>query len=121
MKTSKDIQNILTQILHWAKSQDDIKGVALIGSYARDMAKNNSDIDLVLVVKNYKNYLHDLSWLNHFGIVQNVTQMNDSKMTSLQVDYLNSYPIEFCITTSAWTKIPPDRSSVELILNGIKI
>ncbi len=121
MKTSKDIQNILTLILHWAKSQEDIKGIALVGSYARDMAKNDSDIDLIMITKNHKNYLNDLWWLNQFGQVQFVEQVNYGKVTSLHVHYSNSYKIEFGITTSAWTKIPPDRGSVEVISDGIKI
>lgn len=121
MKSAKDIQNVLTNIIHWAKTQNDIKGIALVGSYARDMATHDSDIDLVIIAKNHKNYLIEQSWLHHFGQVQKVEQINYGKLTSLHVHYLNSYEIEFGITTSAWTKIPADRGTADVILNGIKI
>ncbi len=121
MKLNKDIQNILTQVVHWAKNQEDIKGIALIGSYARGTANKDSDIDLVILAKNHKNYLSDLTWLNQFGNNNLIKKERYGKVTSLHVQYLNSHEIEFAITTSAWTKIPPDRGTAKVIQDGIQI
>jgi len=121
MKSIKDIQNFLTQVTHWAKNQEDIKGIALVGSYSRGTANKDSDVDLVILAKNHKNYLSDLTWLNQFGNNYLIKKEKYGKVTSLHVQYINSHEVEFGITTSAWTKTPPDRGTVEVIQDGIQI
>ncbi len=121
MKSNKDIQNFLTQIVHWAKNQKDISGIALVGSYARGTANLDSDIDLVILAKNHKNYLTDLTWLNQFGNCHLIKKERYGKVTSLHVQYVDSSEVEFAITTSAWSKIPPDRGTTKVVLDGIQI
>lgn len=121
MKSNKDIQNFLTQLVHWAKNQEDVKGIALVGSYARGTANKDSDIDLIILAKNHKNYLTDLAWLNQFGNYHLIKKERYGKLTSLHVQYIDNHEVEFGITTSAWTKIPPDRGTAKVIQDGIQI
>jgi predicted nucleotidyltransferase len=48
----------------------DILGVALVGSYARDKAKIDSDVDLVLLASNPKDYIDQTEWTKEFGDVK---------------------------------------------------
>lgn len=121
MKYDTRLQTLLTEIIHWAKYQEDIKGIALVGSYARKVAKPASDVDLVIIAKNHKSYLQDVSWLRQFGEVENVKSQKYGKVTSLHVNYKNSYEVEFGITTSKWVHIPPDKGTRKVVEDGIKI
>lgn len=121
MNSNKNIQNFLTQIVHWAKNQDDISGIALVGSYARGTANQDSDIDLVILAKNHKNYLSDLAWLSQFGNYYLIKKKRYGKLTSLHVQYLDNHEVEFGITNSAWAKIPPDRGTAKVILEGVQV
>lgn len=121
MKLEKPLQNLLTDIMHWAKTQEDIKAVALVGSYARNLATAESDVDLVILAKNHKQYLEEVSWLNRFGELSNYRRQRYGKVTSLHVNYKNSYEVEFGFTTSKWAIIPPDKGTRKVIEDGIKV
>jgi predicted nucleotidyltransferase len=49
MKNRDDIRNFLDAFIPWASSQADVQGIALVGSYARGAARDDSDIDLVIL------------------------------------------------------------------------
>ncbi len=47
---------ILRTVVEWAKAKEEIRGVALVGSYARNQARPDSDIDLVLLTEHAKHF-----------------------------------------------------------------
>jgi uncharacterized protein len=53
---------ILTSITKWAKTQPQIRGLALVGSYARNAARPDSDIDLIVVAEDPQSF-RDPAWL----------------------------------------------------------
>jgi aminoglycoside 6-adenylyltransferase len=60
-----------TRISNWAKEQDLIRAVVVIGSRAREDHKADawSDLDLMLFVTDQQRYVKDTSWLATFGEV----------------------------------------------------
>jgi predicted nucleotidyltransferase len=56
-KTILAIQPFLDQVVLWAAEHADIQAVALVGSYARGKPTPSSDVDLVLLVDEPRNYL----------------------------------------------------------------
>jgi predicted nucleotidyltransferase len=65
--TLSHISPLLEQIKVWAASQLAIVGVALVGSYARNKAREDSDIDIVILTTTPELFLEDKKWLNNFG------------------------------------------------------
>jgi predicted nucleotidyltransferase len=63
------IESFLAQVKQWAEQQSDIKGVLLVGSYARGAARADSDIDLVILTTSPRRYLDNMSFADHFGSV----------------------------------------------------
>lgn len=53
---------ILETVTHWAMAVAEIRGLALVGSHARNTAGPDSDIDLVLLAEN-PNGFRDAAWL----------------------------------------------------------
>ena len=49
MKKTEDIQNFLNAFVDRASAQGDVHAIALVGSYARAAARDDSDINLVLL------------------------------------------------------------------------
>jgi UTP:GlnB (protein PII) uridylyltransferase len=62
------IRDFIDSFICWASTQLDIQAVALVGSYARNMATESSDIDLVLLTTRPNRYLENAEWLETFGI-----------------------------------------------------
>lgn len=54
---------ILRLTASWAATQPGILGLALVGSWARDAARPDSDIDLMLLTSDPEGYRRDRSWL----------------------------------------------------------
>ena len=61
MKTMDHIRDFLHGFVRWASAQLDVQAIALVGSYARGEARDDSDIDLVLLTDQPQNYLEDLT------------------------------------------------------------
>jgi len=64
------VQNLLKEIKNWAYKNKDLDSLLLIGSYARNKAHQDSDIDLVLILNNPEKYVNNLDWIKEFGEIE---------------------------------------------------
>ena len=113
------VDEFLNLISQWVKNRADIFGVALVGSYARNEARINSDIDLVILCHNPNIYSNN-SWLKYFGKVKAYKFEDWGKVTSVRVFYEPNIEVEFSLTTVDWATIPVDVGT-EIVSDGIKI
>ena len=119
MKNSEHIRDFLDTFVAWASDQPDVQGLALVGSYARGAAKDDSDIDLVILTDQPQKYLGDLKWIDRFGVVEKHQTEDYGKLISLRVWYQNGHEVEYGITTPAWAMTPLDAGTQEVILGGM--
>ena len=70
----------------------------LVGSYARGSARDDSDIDLVLLTDEPQMVLEALKWIDHFGVVEKHQTEGYGKLTSIRVWYQNGAEVEYGIT-----------------------
>ncbi|HEY3476288.1 MAG TPA: nucleotidyltransferase domain-containing protein [Anaerolineales bacterium] len=119
MKTIEDIRAFLDPFIAWASEQPDVQGVALVGSYARGEARDDSDIDLVILTEQPQKYLDGLKWTERFGIVEKTQTEDYGKLTSLRVWYQNGLEVEYGITEPDWASVPLDAGTREVILGGM--
>src|SRR5689334_16875474 len=103
---SNKIDQFLHDITSWASNQADIQALALIGSHARNAAKETSDIDLVLIATDRDLYLKDTTWVQQFGIV-NEQQIEDyGLLISVRVFYMDGLELEYGIADERWSAVP---------------
>jgi len=119
MKTLIDA--FLNKVIKWAQHHTGIVAVALVGSHARGTAREDSDIDLVLLTNAPRTFLEDTNWLFTFG--EPVRQELESwgKVTSIRVWYVEGYEVEFGIAGLDWASNPSDKGDAQVIKNGIRI
>jgi len=98
MKTINDIHHILEDFIVWASIHEDVHAIALVGSYVRDAAREDSDIDLVLLTDQPRQYLEDFKWIERFGAADKHQTEDYGKLTSIRVWYQNGYEVEYGIT-----------------------
>lgn len=112
----------INKFTDWVSINDDILGVALVGSYVRGKAKIDSDIDLVIIAKDRKKFLDNNEWAGNFGIVTNVEHENFGLVQSVRVFYKNGLEVEFGITTSEWLDVNSiDDGTKKVMDDGYKI
>ncbi len=107
MKTTEHVREFLNSFVNWASVREDVQAVALVGSYSRDEARDDSDIDFVILTSRPENYLEDLKWMERFGQVEKYQTEDYGKLTSVRVWYQNGMEVEYGITVSA----PPNHTS----------
>jgi aminoglycoside 6-adenylyltransferase len=61
--------DLIARFLAWAREQDDLRGVLMLGSRARTDRPSDewSDLDLVLLTTEPQRYLNDDAWLRRIG------------------------------------------------------
>jgi predicted nucleotidyltransferase len=119
MKPIHGQDQFIKQLIDWASTQNDIKAIALVGSRARMTADQDSDIDLILIVKDPKFFLDDISWVNQFGPVAGSQIEHYGKVTSVRVWYSSSLEVEYGITDQSWAEHPLDSGSQKVIDDGM--
>lgn len=98
MKNIKHIHDFLDAFVAWAGGHGDVQGIALVGSYARGGARDDSDIDLVILTDQPQVYLEDPRWMEHFGTVKEYQTEDYGKLISIRVFYQNGIEVEYGIT-----------------------
>ena len=119
MKTIEYIREFLSSFVNWASAREDVQAVALVGSYARDEARDDSDIDFVILTSQPQSYLEDLKWMEHFGQVEKYQTEDYGKLTSVRVWYQNGMEVEYGFTTPDWVSIPLDAGTERVIRDGM--
>ncbi len=118
----KNIEPFIQKFTDWVNSEDKIKGAILVGSWARNAAKETSDVDMVMIVVNPEEYLKQNEWINSFGKVKKFSDEDWGLVKVRRVFYEDGFEVEFGITTSQWTNINPvDAGTKRVISDGCKI
>ena len=98
MKTFEDIRDFLDDFVSWGSEQADIQAIALVGSYARGAARDDSDIDLVILTDQPRKYLDDFEWIKRFGSIDKQQTEDYGKLMSLRVWHQSGVEVEYGIT-----------------------
>lgn len=116
-----NVSAFLEEFSRWAGGQPDVKGVALVGSYARDASTVDSDVDVLILTTDEAKYLGDRSWVSLFGEVTECRVEDWGKVTSLRTFYTNGLEVEYGFSTPDWACVPMDAASFRVVLNGMKV
>lgn len=115
------VDRFLFSVTDWAAARLDITGLVLVGSYARNEARPDSDIDLVLLTANPQALLEDVSWVSQFGEVESRETEYWGRVTSIRVHYRNGLEVEFGISTPDWASVPVDEGTRRVVTDGMMV
>jgi predicted nucleotidyltransferase len=115
------VEIFLDKFVNWASSQPDIRGVALVGSYARNAATESSDVDLVILATDPQSYLQDQTWVRQFGEPTRLQTEVYGSLTSIRAWYPDGGEIEYGITDETWAAVPLDEGTRQVITSGMRV
>jgi predicted nucleotidyltransferase len=104
----------------WAEAQDNILAVGLVGSYARGDEKEDSDIDLMIIIKDQDLYINDDTWINKFGEVDKIIDEEWGQLKTKRVFYKDGLEVEFNFDKKSWVN-PKDSGTKRVVTDGMKI
>ena len=111
----------LEKFVLWASVQPAIIAVALVGSYARGTATDDSDIDLIILTSSCRPYLENREWLSLFGEVDHATNDHWGLVETVRVIYKPGVEIEYNFAQSSWADVPLDAGTRRVVDNGFKV
>jgi len=115
------VQQFLRDFREWASIEHEIEAVALVGSHARDTARVDSDVDLVILTSS-SSYLNDPSWVLRFGSISDVRNEDYGAVQSIRVHYADGLEVEFGFAASSWADTEPiDAGTAEVVAGGMVI
>lgn len=119
---------IVAAVAGWAFERDDIRAVALVGSWARDNPRLASDIDLLLLSDQASEYGQSLTWLTEikFGNAGYRLQSSDSArygvVWSWHIHLLPIAELELTFASCSWASIDPvDRDTRGVVTDAFRI
>ena len=83
------MEKLLESIKNWAKNEEKIESVIVVGSYARGTYKLTSDIDLVIITPNKKQTIEERKFIELFGNVIKSQIEYYGACTSIRVYYMD--------------------------------
>ncbi len=119
MNNSEQVQDFLKAFVHWASARSDVQAIALVGSHARKAAKEDSDIDLVILTDQPVTYLETTKWAEGFGAIDRQQIEDYGRLTSLRVWYQNGREVEYGFTAPDWAAPPLDAGTQRVIREGM--
>lgn len=115
------VSSFLEAFCRWARSQPDLEAVALVGSYARGVATESSDVDLVILTPAADKYLRNRSWVSLFGEAAECREEDYGRVTSIRVFYESGLEVEYGFTTPDWADTPVDEGTFSVVTGGMEI
>jgi predicted nucleotidyltransferase len=120
-----DIKNkvdfLLNEFINWCKKQNEIIGVAIVGSFARGDFNADSDVDLVIISTDKMNTIDTIYSQFHYDEMIHHSIEEWGILTSLRIFYKNELEIEYGVVTKQWVEEPLDEGTKEVVENGFMI
>jgi uncharacterized protein len=122
MVKSARIEQVLSSIAGWARSRSDILALALVGSRARGAARQDSDIDLIVLAAEPQmfrcngHWLAEIAWIN-----AHVASWHDADYGSAwsrHVALNTDNEIEFTFCKPSWAATDPIDAGTAGVLSG---
>jgi predicted nucleotidyltransferase len=114
-----NLDQLVNKIVVWVKDKKDIVAVAMVGSHARNQARPDSDVDIIILSTNPQQYIEHDEWISEFGEVEKKENETWGNVFTKRVFYEKG-EVEFNFSTPEWAN-PKDEAVKRIVTDGIKI
>ncbi|WP_438311707.1 nucleotidyltransferase domain-containing protein [Sporosarcina sp. FA9] len=105
----------------WSNNQNHIRGVGILGSFARGDFHSKSDVDLTIISTNKD--LTVIKIQNDFDndTIKSIVQEEWGIVTFLRITYDNELEVEYGVVTDKWVIEPLDERTKNVVSKGFKV
>ena len=116
------IAPLLERVTTWARERPDVRGLALVGSYARGAARPDSDVDLVLLTDDPASYIADADWATELGASKIVRTQAWGPLTERRLLLPSGLEVEVGVVLPLWAATDPvDAGTRRVVAEGFRI
>lgn len=120
---AQEVDEVVDNAVRWAEDRPDLRGLAMVGSWARGAARMTSDVDLVVLTDSPRTYLENDDWLAAFGAVAVVRRQQwGPHLTEIRIQRASGLEVEIGITATAWAATEPvDPGTRRVVTDGVRV
>ena len=116
-----EIDDVIGRVTCWAADRDDVLGLLLVGSCARNAARPDSDIDLVLLTGEITRYA-DNAWVNELNLGKLIRVQSWGPITERRFLTSTGLEVEINIGSPDWANVAPlDPGTRRVVTDGARI
>jgi hypothetical protein len=126
--TGVRVETILAKVVRWASHRGAVCAVALVGSWARGAARDDSDVDLVLLgpdplwFRQHDQWLNEIDWHSVGSTVATWRDADYGILWSRHLQLADGTEIEFGFAPLAWASVDPiDPGTFQVVSHGCRI
>lgn len=105
----------------FAEDTPPVESLLIVGSHARGDARDDSDIDVVIVTPNKREPVDNPVFVNRFGSVREKQTEVWGACTSVRVWYDDGREVEFGLVEPSWAARPLDPGTSRVLSGGYKV
>jgi uncharacterized protein len=121
------VERLIVEISRWVASEPTLRGMALVGSYARGTARIDSDVDLILLTAKVEQggsteWLGEVDWQS-LGVSPEASRfVRYGVMSSHHVRLDNGLEVEFGFAPVTWaSERPVDEGTRRVVSDGCRV
>ncbi|RKT09644.1 nucleotidyltransferase-like protein [Streptomyces sp. 1114.5] len=115
-----EVQEVIDRITRWATTRRDIVGLLLVGSYARNAARPDSDIDIVLLTTDQTQYFNN-TWADELALGELVRTQAWGPITERRYATTSGLEVEIGIGSPEWAQTDPvDPGTRRVVTDGAR-
>jgi uncharacterized protein len=116
-----EVEDVIHRVTRWAAGRDDIVGLLLVGSHARNAARFDSDIDLVVLTRDTTRYA-DSAWADELAIGELIRIRSWGPITEQRFATPSGLEVEIDIGCPDWASVRPvDPGTRRVVTDGARI
>jgi GrpB-like predicted nucleotidyltransferase (UPF0157 family)/predicted nucleotidyltransferase len=117
-----EVRRVMEQVREWARGRNDVRAVALVGSWVRGATRADSDVDLVVLTDHPEAFTNDDAWVSAFPGAALDKRGDWGAITERRVRLMSGLEVEFGIGRSSWAATNPvDPGTRRVVTDGMQI
>ncbi len=107
------------ELVAWCSRRADVRAIALVGSWARDEARCDSDVDVVLLTTDPARYLETEDWALALGATVVATR-HWGVLTERRLITATGMEVDFGVVDPSWAATAPlDEGTAKVARDGL--
>lgn len=117
-----EFRRVLCAVQEWASTEPDVRGVAVVGSWARGTAGMESDVDIVVLTDQLDRHVNDRTWVGkNFDGAEVMRTEAWGTLTELRLRLPSGLEVELGFAPRSWAATDPiDPGTARVIRDGCR-